>query len=77
MLCDLEAWSETIGLGFLPISPTVPTPTAAGDAKHPQRGRLGLSAAALTPSCWASPASEIQPPCRATRQGFQYPVEPN
>ena len=41
MLCDLEAWSETIGLGFLPISPTVPTPTAAGDAKHPQRGRAG------------------------------------
>ena len=68
MLCDLEAWSETIGLGSLPISPTVPTSTADGDAKHPQRRRQGPQRDRVDSELLGKPCKRDPRPCRAKRQ---------
>ena len=68
MLCDLDAWSETIGLGFLPIWPTVLTSTADGDAKHPQRRPPGPQRGRVDSELLGKPCKRDPLPCRAKRR---------
>ena len=75
MLCDVEVRSKTVGLGSLLVLPTEPTPTKAGDAKHPQLKRPQrdrVDSELLAGPCKRDPSLR-----RTKRQGVQRPSVPS